>query len=78
MIANQARAQRAAKVAVDYEAAIIRELAAQGEAHHLFRTQGSSEAARQAAHDHRRAEEQRTALGATLFQLHAHRTVPAT
>lgn len=77
MIANRARARRAAKVAADYEAAIACELAARGRAHHLFRTQGPSEAARYAALQHLRATAARTAAGNALFELHAYHRVPA-
>lgn len=77
VIANRARARRAAKVAADYEAAIAHELAARGKAFHLFRTQGASAAARYADRDYLRAQAQRADLGATLFELHAHRNVPA-
>ncbi|WP_435112370.1 hypothetical protein [Nocardiopsis synnemataformans] len=76
-IANRARAQRARRVAGDYEAAIARELAARGRAMHLHRTEGESPAARQAADDHVQAVRYRADLGALLFQLHAHRTVAA-
>lgn len=76
-IANRARAQRARRVADDYEAAIARELAARGRAMHLHRTEGESPAARQAADDHARAVRHRAGLGTVLFQLHAHRTVAA-
>ncbi|WP_211715595.1 hypothetical protein [Nocardiopsis sp. MG754419] len=77
MIANQARARRTAQARADYEATIIRELAARGEAHHLFRTQGASEDARYAALVHLRAEAARAAAGNTLFELRAHHSVPA-
>ncbi|MFD6949831.1 MULTISPECIES: hypothetical protein [unclassified Nocardiopsis] len=76
-IANRARAHRARQVAGDYEAAIARELAARGRAVHLHRTQGASPEARRAADDHARAVRHRAELGALLFKLHAHRTVPA-
>jgi hypothetical protein len=77
-IADRARARRAAKVATGYQDAIARELAARGRAAHLYRTGGDSPAARRAAADHARAERYREELGTTLFQLSAHRTVPAT
>jgi hypothetical protein len=76
-IANRARVRRAAQVATDYEEAIARELAARGHAAHLYRTQGASDQAQRAAQDHARAERHREALGNTLFQLRAHRTVSA-
>lgn len=78
MIANRARAQRAAKVRADYEEAIARELAARGKAYHLFRTQGSSEEARYAALQHLRAETACAATALALFELCAHRAIPAT
>ncbi|MGW5878807.1 hypothetical protein ACWFMI_19895 [Nocardiopsis terrae] len=77
MIANRARVRWAAQARADYEAAIARELAVRGEAHHLFRTQGASEEARYAALVHLRAEAARTAAGNTLFELRAHRSVSA-
>ncbi len=77
-IANRARAQRARRVAGDYEAAIARELAARGRAVHLHRTEGESPAARRAADDHARAVRYRAEVGALLFKLHAHRAVPVT
>ena len=77
-IANRARARREQQVAGDYGAAIAQELAAQGRAVHLYRTEGESTAARRAADDHARAVRYRAELGAVLFELHAHRTVSAT
>ncbi|WP_159944929.1 hypothetical protein [Nocardiopsis sp. FR6] len=76
-IANRARVRRARQAVGDYEAAIARELAARGRAVHLYRTQGESPDARQAAEDHARAVRHRTDLGTVLFRLHAHRTVSA-
>lgn len=77
VIANRARAQRAARIAADHREAIARELAARGRATHLYRTEGPSEAALQAQREHDRAELYRAGLEITLFRLHAHRTVPA-
>ncbi|USY20725.1 hypothetical protein NE857_03445 [Nocardiopsis exhalans] len=76
-ITSQLRARRLAEATGDYEAAIARELAVRGEAARLYRTQGPSEDARYAALVHLRAEAARTAAGNTLFELHAHHSVPA-
>ncbi|WP_147453864.1 hypothetical protein [Nocardiopsis sp. Huas11] len=65
-------------MATDYQDAITRELAVRGRAAHLHRAEGESPAARRAADDYRRAQRDCEQLGTTLFQLRAHRIVPAT
>jgi hypothetical protein len=68
-IADRARDQRFQKVATAYESAIARELAARGRAAHLYRTEGDSPAAREAAQDYRWATSFREQLGDMLFQI---------